>query len=79
MKDICDWLNQYEIKNTHGELVQYGSVETLLKNRRYIGEYLLYFQRNSYYCSPASSTGYKRSWQRTRMPQLATKLTTIIR
>ena len=40
MKEIRDWLNGQGIKNTLGNPVTYNTVERMLKNRRYIGEYV---------------------------------------
>ena len=39
MTVIRDWLNKQGVKNTRGEKLTYNSVQHLLKNRRYIGEY----------------------------------------
>ena len=39
MKEIRDWLNEQGMKNTRGNPLTYNSVQHLLKNRRYIGEY----------------------------------------
>ena len=39
MKEIRDWLNGQGIKNSLGNSVTYNTVERMLKNRRYIGEY----------------------------------------
>ena len=39
MTQIRDWLNAQSITNTRGERMGYNSVEHLLRNRRYIGEF----------------------------------------
>ncbi len=39
MKEIRDWLNEQGMKNTRGKPLTYNSVQHLLNNRRYIGEY----------------------------------------
>ena len=39
MTEIMDWLNAKGMRNTRGQLLTYNSVEHMLKNRRYIGEY----------------------------------------
>lgn len=39
MTKIRDWLNAQGMKNTRGQPMSYNSVEHLLKNRRYIGEF----------------------------------------
>lgn len=39
MTQIRDWLNEQGMKNTRGNPLTYNSVQHLLKNRRYIGEY----------------------------------------
>ena len=39
MTEIRDWLNDQGVKNTRGQSMSYNSVEHLLKNRRYIGEF----------------------------------------
>ena len=39
MKQIRDWLNNKGIKNTRGINMTYHSVQHMLKNRRYIGEF----------------------------------------
>ena len=39
MTEIRDWLNGQGIKNTRGKLMDYGSIQRILNNRRYIGEY----------------------------------------
>ena len=39
MTEIRDWLNEQGMKNTRGNPLTYNSVQHLLKNRRYIGEY----------------------------------------
>ena len=39
MKQIRDWLNEQGVRNTRGKSLTYNSVELLLKNRRYIGEF----------------------------------------
>ena len=39
MTEIRDWLNEQGMKNIRGNPLTYNSVQQLLKNRRYIGEY----------------------------------------
>lgn len=39
MKEIRDYLNDHRIKNTRGYEMNYNNVQSLLKNRKYIGEY----------------------------------------
>ena len=39
MKEIRDYLNEHKIKNTRGYEMNYNNVQSLLKNRKYIGEY----------------------------------------
>lgn len=39
MTEIRDWLNDQGVKNTRGQPMSCNSVEHLLKNRRYIGEF----------------------------------------
>ena len=39
MKQSRDWLNEQGMKNTRGNPLTYNSVQHLLKNRCYIGEY----------------------------------------
>ena len=39
MTTIRDWLNAQGVKNTRGQPMSYNSVEHMLKNRRYIGEF----------------------------------------
>lgn len=39
MTEIRDWLNEKGLKNTKGNPLNYNSVQHMLKNRRYIGEY----------------------------------------
>ena len=39
MTQIRDWLNEQGVKNTRGQRLTYNSVQHLLNNRRYIGEY----------------------------------------
>ena len=39
MKQIRDWLNSQGVKNTRGISMTYHSVQHMLKNRRYIGEF----------------------------------------
>ena len=39
MTQIRDWLNEQSVKNTRGQKMTYNSVQHLLSNRRYIGEY----------------------------------------
>ena len=40
MKQVRDWLNERGVKNTRGQDLTYNSVQHLLSNRRYIGEYV---------------------------------------
>ena len=40
MKEIAVWLNQHEVRNTWGGRISMDNVANLLKNRRYIGEYI---------------------------------------
>ncbi len=39
MTEIRDWLNEKGLKNAKGNPLNYNSVQHMLKNRRYIGEY----------------------------------------
>ena len=39
MKQLRDWLNEHGVKNTRGREMSYNSIQHLLNNRRYIGEY----------------------------------------
>lgn len=39
MKEIRDYLNGQGVKNTRGQPLTYNSIQHLLNNRRYIGEY----------------------------------------
>lgn len=39
MSQICDWLNEQGVRNTQGQKLNLTSVQHLLKNRRYIGEF----------------------------------------
>ena len=39
MTRIRDWLNEQGVKNTRGQKMTYNSIQHLLNNRRYIGEY----------------------------------------
>lgn len=39
MTAIRDWLNEQGVKNTRGQKMTYNSIQHLLNNRRYIGEY----------------------------------------
>ena len=39
MKEIRDYLNDHKIKNTRGYEMNYNNVQSLLKNRKYTGEY----------------------------------------
>ncbi len=39
MTDIRDWLNEQGITNTLGRKMNYNSIQLLLKNRRYMGEF----------------------------------------
>ena len=39
MKEIRDYLNEHGVRNTRGNEMTFNSVQLLLKNRRYIGEF----------------------------------------
>ena len=39
MKDLRDWLNESGVRNTRGQPLNYNSIQHMLSNRRYIGEY----------------------------------------
>ena len=39
MKEIVEYLTEHGVKNTYGNPLNYNSVQRMLKNRRYIGEY----------------------------------------
>ena len=39
MKELRDWLNDSGVRNTRGQLLNFNSIQHMLKNRRYIGEY----------------------------------------
>ena len=39
MKELRDWLNKNGIRNKLGKPLNYNSIQHMLKNRRYIGEY----------------------------------------
>ena len=39
MTQIADWLNEKGVKNTNKNPINYGNIQLILKNRRYIGEY----------------------------------------
>ncbi len=39
MKDVRDYLNAHGVKNTRSQPMSFNSVQLLLKNRRYIGEF----------------------------------------
>ncbi|MBD5093159.1 MAG: recombinase family protein [Subdoligranulum sp.] len=39
MKQVRDWLNEKGVKSTRAQKMSYNSVQHLLRNRRYIGEY----------------------------------------
>lgn len=39
MTEIQDWMNERGIKNTRGRLLNYNSIQRMLGNRRYIGEF----------------------------------------
>ena len=39
MTEIRDWLNESGVRNSRGQPLNYGSVQSMLKNRRYIGEF----------------------------------------
>ena len=40
MTEMRDWLNGQGVRNTQGRKLTYNSVQHLLNNRRYIGEYV---------------------------------------
>ena len=40
MKEIRDWLNKQGVRNSLGNPVSYDAVDRMLKNRRYLGEYV---------------------------------------
>lgn len=39
MKEIRDYLSEQDVKNTRSRSLSYNSIQHLLSNRRYIGEY----------------------------------------
>lgn len=39
MTEIRDWLNEHKLKNTRGQKMTFNSVQHMLSNRRYIGEF----------------------------------------
>ena len=39
MTEIRDWLNEQGVRNPRGQKMNYGSIQRILNNRRYIGEY----------------------------------------
>ena len=39
MKEIVEFLTEHGVRNTYGNPLNYNSVQRMLKNRRYIGEY----------------------------------------
>ncbi len=39
MKEIRDWLNEKGVKNSRGNPMSYSTIQHMLNNRRYIGEY----------------------------------------
>lgn len=39
MTEVRDWLNEKGIRNARGQKLTYNSIQHLLKNRRYMGEY----------------------------------------
>jgi site-specific DNA recombinase len=39
MTEIRDWLNEHELKNTRGQKMTFNSVQHMLSNHRYIGEF----------------------------------------
>ena len=39
MTELRDWLNECGIKNTRGQSMKYNSIQHMLTNRRYIGEF----------------------------------------
>ena len=39
MKELRDWLNESGVRNTRGQPLNFNSIQHMLSNRRYIGEY----------------------------------------
>ncbi len=39
MKELWDWLNDSGVRNTRGQPLNFNSIQHMLSNRRYIGEY----------------------------------------
>lgn len=39
MKELRDWLNDSGVRNTRGQPLNFNSIQHMLSNRRYIGEY----------------------------------------
>ena len=82
MTQIRDWLNEQGMKNTRGNPLTYNSVQHLLKNRRYIGEYqyrdILILMAYLLSYRKTFLTGYRPKWRKTRKPRLVTRLRTII-
>lgn len=82
MTQIRDWLNEQGMKNTRGNPLTYNSVQHLLKNRRYIGEYqyrdILIPDGIPAIVPKDLLTGYRPKWRKTRKPRLVTRLRTII-
>ena len=39
MKELVDYLTENGIRNVYGEKLNFNSIQRMLKNRRYIGEY----------------------------------------
>lgn len=82
MTEIRDWLNEQGMKNTRGNPLTYNSVQHLLKNRRYIGEYQyreiivpMVFPPS---CRLTCLNEYKQKWRKTRKPPPDTRQRTII-
>ena len=82
MTQIRDWLNEQGMKNTRGNPLTYNSVQHLLKNRRYIGEYqyrdILISDGIPAIVPKDLLTGYRPKWRKTRKPQPVIRLRTII-
>ena len=72
MTAIRDWLNEQGVKNTRGQKMTYNSVQHLLNNRRYIGEYtyrdIVVPDGIPAIVPQDFLTGCRRNWQRTKSP-----------
>ena len=76
MKELRDWLNESGVRNTRGQPLNFNSIQHMLSNRRYIGEYTgtSSSQTVSLRSSPRIYLiGFRRSWHKTEKPQLVTK------